>query len=140
VRNVSFSEPHASRGIACIERRTAAALVALSVFADAETGRVARSKVAEQLEAQGRLVTASREYTRLAQLQFDGGVAPYSTVLQAEQQLFPAELNYAFSRGSVFASVVNSYKAMGGGWVIEAEKLTEPAMQQTALPSPSVTP
>jgi multidrug efflux system outer membrane protein len=70
-------------------------------------------------------VTAAREYARLAQLQFEGGVAPYMTVLQAEQKLFPAELDEAQLRASLFASTVNVYKAMGGGWVAEAEKKTE---------------
>ena len=70
-------------------------------------------------------MTAAREYARLAQLQFEGGVAPYMTVLQAEQQLFPAELDEAQRRADLFASTVNVYKALGGGWVAEAEKKTE---------------
>jgi multidrug efflux system outer membrane protein len=37
-------------------------------------------------------------------------------VLQAEQQLFPVKLNYAQYRASLFSSLVNIYKAMGGGW------------------------
>jgi multidrug efflux system outer membrane protein len=76
------------------------------------------------LGAQGRLVAASREYSRLAQLQFQGGVAPYMTVLQAEQQLFPAELNEVLLRASLFTATVNVYKAMGGGWVLQAEQRT----------------
>ena len=95
-----------------------------SAFADVEDALVSRQKLAEQLAAQGRLVAASREYARLARLQFDGGVTPYVTVLQAEQQLFPAELNEAQLRASLFASTVNVYKAMGGGWIAEAEALT----------------
>jgi multidrug efflux system outer membrane protein len=42
-------------------------------------------------------------------------------VLQAQQQLFPAELKYAQSRASLFASLVNIYLAMGGGWTAETE-------------------
>jgi multidrug efflux system outer membrane protein len=95
-----------------------------SAFADADDALVSRQKLAEQLDAQGRLVRAAREYARLARLQFDGGVAPYMTVLQAEQALFPAELNEVQTRASLFASTVNVYKAMGGGWVTEAEALT----------------
>jgi multidrug efflux system outer membrane protein len=95
-----------------------------SAFADVDDALVSRQKLAEQLDAQGRLVAAAREYARLAQLQFDGGVAPYMTVLQAQQQLFPAELNEAQLRSSVFASTVNVYKATGGGWVGEAESRT----------------
>ena len=95
-----------------------------SAFADVDNALVGREKLVEQVQAQERLVAASREYARLARLQFDGGVTPYLTVLQAEQQLFPAELNLVQFRASLFASIVNMYKAMGGGWVAEAEALT----------------
>jgi multidrug efflux system outer membrane protein len=87
-----------------------------SAFSDAENALVARSKLLEQVQAQERLVKANSEYVRLSRLQYDGGYAPYSTVLQAEQQLFPSELNYAQYRAALFNSLVNIYKAMGGGW------------------------
>jgi multidrug efflux system outer membrane protein len=93
-----------------------------SAFADVENALVARAKLVEQLAAETRLVAASKEYARLARLQFDGGVAPYITVLQAEQQLFPAELNEVQLRASLFIATVNIYKAMGGGWVAAAEE------------------
>ncbi len=95
-----------------------------SAFSDVENTLVARRKLVEQIQAQERLVKASSEYVRLAQLQYNGGYSPYSTVLQAEQQLFPAELNYAQYRASLFTSLVNIYKAMGGGWQAASE-LTE---------------
>ena len=95
-----------------------------SAFADVENALIARTKIAEQLQAQGRLVNAAREYTRLARLQYKGGYVPYSTVLQAEEQLFPAELNYAQYNTSLYTSLINIYKAMGGGWVAEADKLS----------------
>ena len=69
-------------------------------------------------------MVALKDYARLARLQCDGGYAPYSTVLQAEQSLFPAELTLAAVRASVFTSAANIYKAMGGGWVDAADKLT----------------
>jgi multidrug efflux system outer membrane protein len=102
-----------------------------NAFADVENALIARRKLVEQIEAQGRLVHASSEYVRLAQLQYDGGYAPYSTVLQAQQQLFPAELNDAQSRASMFISLVNIYKAVGGGWVNEANRAT--AIQDQAV-------
>ena len=95
-----------------------------SAFADVENALVARGKLAEQLRAQERLVKASKEYARLAQLQYQGGYATYLTVLSAQQQLFPAELNHAQYLSSAFTSYVNLYKAMGGGWVTESEKNT----------------
>jgi outer membrane protein, multidrug efflux system len=101
-----------------------------NAFADAENTLVARSKLVEQLQAQERLVRANSEYVRLARLQYDGGYSPYSTVLQAEQQLFPSEINYAQSRGALFISLVNIYKAMGGGWQVAAQGTTGPAKNE----------
>jgi outer membrane protein, multidrug efflux system len=94
-----------------------------SAFADVETALVANAKLGEQSAAQERLVLALKDYSRLARLQYDGGFAPYSTVLQAEQQLFPAELTWATTRSQLYSSSVTIYQAMGGGWVNEADKL-----------------
>lgn len=94
-----------------------------SAFADVENALVIRRKVADQIQAQERLVKASREYERLARMQYDGGYAPYLTVLNAQQQLLPAELSLAQLRTSLFISYLNIYKAMGGEWISEAEKL-----------------
>ncbi len=93
-------------------------------FADVDNALVSHKKLVEQTAAQGRLVKASSEYARLAQLQYDGGYVPYSTVLQAQQQLFPAELNYAQYRATLFNSLINIYKAVGGGWISEADQMT----------------
>ena len=69
-------------------------------------------------------MAALSDYERLANLQYNGGYTSYTTVLQAEQSLFPAELNLASMRASVLGSSVNIYKAMGGGWVGAADKMT----------------
>ncbi|MDY0186631.1 MAG: efflux transporter outer membrane subunit [Syntrophus sp. (in: bacteria)] len=95
-----------------------------NAFSDVENALVARTKAIERLQTQKRLVDAAMEYTRLAQLQYDGGYVPYSTVLQAQEQLFPAELNYALYRTALLTSLVDIYKAMGGGWVTLADQMT----------------
>ncbi|WP_295458770.1 efflux transporter outer membrane subunit [uncultured Thiodictyon sp.] len=89
-------------------------------FADVSNALVAREKLNEEVLALQRLVKALGDYSRLAKLQYAGGYAPYSTVLQADQQLFPAELNLAATRASALSAVVSIYQAMGGGWVDEA--------------------
>ncbi|HQR65981.1 MAG TPA: efflux transporter outer membrane subunit [Thermoanaerobaculia bacterium] len=109
------------------EAGTKAALLAYeasiqSAFSDVENALASHRFLSEQVEAQRRLVKAGSEYERLARLQYDGGYAPYSTVLQAEQQLFPSELNYASYRAQLFGSLVDIYKAMGGGWVTLADE------------------
>ena len=95
-----------------------------NAFADVDNALIASQKLKEQQAAQERLVAALKDYARLAKLQYDGGYTAYSTVLQAEQTLFPAELNLAAVRASVFTSAGNIYRAMGGGWVTQADRLT----------------
>ncbi len=110
-----------------------------NAFADVDNALVANQKLHEQLDAQRKLVAALQQYTELARLQYDGGYAPYSTVLQAEQALFPAELNLVSIRAQLFGSAVNLYKAMGGGWVARADELTgstPPTPPAGALPPP----
>jgi len=110
-----------------------------NAFADVDNALIANQKLREQLDAQVKLVAALQQYNDLARLQYDGGYTSYSTVLQAEQALFPAELNLASIRAQLFGSAVNIYKAMGGGWVGQADQLTgsTPAAPSTnALPPP----
>jgi outer membrane protein, multidrug efflux system len=110
-----------------------------NAFADVDNALIANQKLREQLDAQVKLVAALQQYNELARLQYDGGYTSYSTVLQAEQALFPAELNLASIRAQLFASSVNIYKAMGGGWVSQADRITGSAPQPppaSALPPP----
>ncbi|MCU0964783.1 MAG: efflux transporter outer membrane subunit [Burkholderiaceae bacterium] len=110
-----------------------------NAFADVDNALIANQKLKEQLDAQIKLVAALQQYNDLARLQYVGGYTSYSTVLQAEQALFPAELNLASIRAQLFASAVNLYKAMGGGWVGQADRRTgsTPAAPPTsALPPP----
>jgi len=95
-----------------------------NAFGDVDNALVANAKLKDQIDAQKRLVAALSDYSRLARMQYNGGYTSYTTVLQAEQSLFPAQLNLASMRASMLASSVNIYKAMGGGWVVEADKLT----------------
>ena len=96
-----------------------------SAFADVENSLVSRQQLSEQIVAQEALVQALREYSRFANLQYNGGYAPYTDVLQAEQQLFPAELNLATARAALLTSVVRIYQATGGGWVDIAQKAAD---------------
>jgi len=95
-----------------------------NAFGDVDNALIANQKLQQQTDAQARLVAALQDYARLATLQFNGGYTSYTTVLQAEQSLFPAELTLANLRAQVFTSSVNIYKAMGGGWVDIADKAT----------------
>jgi multidrug efflux system outer membrane protein len=88
-----------------------------SAFADVDNALISQQELVKQLEAQERLVTALKSYTLLSQYLYEGGREPYSTVLQAEEDLFPAELNRAMERADLYVGIVSIYKAMGGGWI-----------------------
>jgi len=61
-------------------------------------------------------LTALRDRTRLAYMRFRGGVDTMLNALNADQDLFVAELNLAQSRRDELLSLVQLYKALGGGW------------------------
>jgi multidrug efflux system outer membrane protein len=64
-----------------------------------------------------------RNYARIARLRFDSGYTSYIEVLDAERSLFGAELFQAQTKGILFQALVNLYKAIGGGWVTEADRM-----------------
>jgi multidrug efflux system outer membrane protein len=56
------------------------------------------------------------ESVRLANLRYNGGVTNYLEVLDAQRSLFSEQLTLAQSRGNEFQSLVQRYRALGGGW------------------------
>ena len=95
-----------------------------TAFREVDDSLVDQKQTKEQLEAIGRRTMALREYARLAQIRFDNGYTGYLEVLDANRSLFDAELSYAQIKATLFRSFVNLYKALGGGWVKEADKMT----------------
>jgi outer membrane protein, multidrug efflux system len=94
-------------------------------FQEVSDSLIAHRKSREQLVLQGRQVETLRKYLDLARLRYDNGYTSYIEVLDAERNLFSAEVAYAQTQGVVYTSLVNLYKAMGGGWVNEAERLMQ---------------
>ncbi len=95
-----------------------------TAFREVDDSLVDQKYTKDQLEALGRRVAALTEYARLAQVRFDNGYTSYLEVLDSNRSLFAAELNYAQTKAILFRSFVNLYKAIGGGWVMEADKMT----------------
>ncbi len=61
-------------------------------------------------------VRARVESVELAKVRYTNGVASYLDVVQAEQNLFPAEIQLAQTIGSQFVALTQLYRALGGGW------------------------
>jgi multidrug efflux system outer membrane protein len=88
-------------------------LIALADVSDALT---ARERLAEVRVEQERAVEALAEALRVARIRYVGGLATYLEVLDAQQQLFPAELDLARTRRDELLAVVALYRSLGGGW------------------------
>jgi outer membrane protein, multidrug efflux system len=88
----------------------------LGALGDVSNALVARQKFVAAAVERVRAVKALRESVRLATVRFTGGLADYFEVLEAQQQLFPAELILARNELNQLVSVVQLYKALGGGW------------------------
>ena len=98
-----------------------------NAFRDVEDALVDQDRTRQQLQAQARQLEALRVYARTARLRYDNGYTSYLEVLDAEQSLFSAELGYVQTQGALFQALIDLYKAMGGGWVVKAGKMTPPA-------------
>ena len=91
---------------------------------------IGTQKSREELIARGLRVVALKDFARLSQQRFDEGVTSYLEVLIAQNELFSAELAHAQNQADSLTQLVNVYKAMGGGWVLEAEKIAPAVPRQ----------
>jgi len=107
-----------------------------TAFREVEDALIDQRKSREQLEIETQEVATLHNYARVARLRFDSGYTSYIEVLDAERNLFNAELSHAETKGILFQALVNLYKAMGGGWVVEADRMTtEKASKSYSPPS-----
>jgi multidrug efflux system outer membrane protein len=61
-------------------------------------------------------VTSLEKAVKLSTERYLTGKANYYEVLEAQQQLFPAQLNLARTQRDELLAVVTLYKSLGGGW------------------------
>ncbi|MEX2208811.1 MAG: efflux transporter outer membrane subunit [Myxococcota bacterium] len=91
----------------------ATALYALREVSDA---LVAREKLAQVREQQALAVDALNESVRISTIRYTDGKANYFEVLNAQQDLFPAETELARTERDQRVALVQLYRALGGGW------------------------
>ncbi len=83
---------------------------------EVSTDLVAIEKLAAEEAERTRAVGAARESVRLATRRYESGFSAYFEVLDALQQLLPAETALVVTRRDRLAAVVSFYRALGGGW------------------------
>ena len=57
-----------------------------------------------------------QESVRLSNMRYKGGTTTYLEVLDGQRSLYSAELTLAQARGNEYQSLVQLYRALGGGW------------------------
>src|SRR5262249_12985848 len=87
-----------------------------TAFREVSDALVEYRKVKEIRAQQEALVTTLQDRSRLAYLRYQGGVDTLLNALDADRDLFSAELNLTQTRRNELLSLVQLYKALGGGW------------------------
>jgi multidrug efflux system outer membrane protein len=87
-----------------------------TAFGDVSNALVQYRRVREIRAQQELLVSSLRDASRLAHLRYEGGVDTLLNALFADTSLFNAELNLAQTKRNELLSLVQLYKALGGGW------------------------
>jgi multidrug efflux system outer membrane protein len=95
-----------------------------NAFGEVSTALYDRIKLVDTVAELEKTVSAYEEAVKLANQRYIAGLASYFEVLEAEQQLYPAELSLAQSRRNQFLAVVQLYRALGGGWEAGREGTT----------------
>ncbi|SPF46161.1 Outer membrane protein OprM [Candidatus Sulfopaludibacter sp. SbA4] len=87
-----------------------------TAFREVSDALIAHQRTRESRLEQERLVADLADRKRLAYARYQGGVDTQLNALDADRDLFQAELTLAQTRYSELVSVVQLYKALGGGW------------------------
>jgi multidrug efflux system outer membrane protein len=103
------------------EARQEQALLAYQFTVQSAFGEVADALVGYRKSREARLrredlAATLSSYAEMSQIRYRGGVTSFLEVLDAERQLFDAELSLAGTQSQESVAFVQVYKALGGGW------------------------
>ncbi len=92
-----------------------------SAFREVADVLAERATLQERLDAQTRLVSATRGNYDLSQARFKAGLDSYLNVLDAQRSLFSTEQALISLQQSSLLTQINLYKTLGGGGLIPTE-------------------
>lgn len=104
--------------------------VVYSAFAEVENSLYNIETLREELIFRNNHVNASLNAQALSERRYNEGVTSYLEYLESQRQAFEAQLSFYKTKASLLNSYINLYKALGGGWISQAEK--EAAQQAEA--------
>jgi multidrug efflux system outer membrane protein len=85
-------------------------------FRDVSDALIGYQKLHQVRVAQETTVQDLRDSVSTSLVRYRGGITTYLEVLDGQRSLFNAEIVLAQARGSEYQSLVQLYKALGGGW------------------------
>jgi multidrug efflux system outer membrane protein len=88
-----------------------------TAFREVSDGLAARGTYTQQLAAQQNTVDDQQRRLDLANLRFTSGTDSYLNVLTAQTDLYSAQLTMVSTRLGQLTSLVDLYRALGGGWL-----------------------
>jgi multidrug efflux system outer membrane protein len=91
----------------------------LQAFAEVSNALIDQQKLMDVHAEREQTVKALQTSVRLSLQRYNDGIANYFEVLEAEQQLFPAELDLARTQRDQLVAVVTLYRVLGGGWQLD---------------------
>jgi NodT family efflux transporter outer membrane factor (OMF) lipoprotein len=118
----------------------------LSAAQDAENGIVTFLRAQERTRFQAQAVDDADRAVKIALTQYKGGTIDFTRVTQVEQTLVQEQDILAQAQGEIAAGLIQTYKALGGGWQLrltdcQAPPLWDrPPVMQGAEPVPTPTP
>jgi multidrug efflux system outer membrane protein len=98
-----------------------------TAFQEVSDALIARQQDADLQAAQEAQVDAQRRANTIALARYRVGYASYFNVIDADRDLFTAELSLSAARLGTLLSVVQLYRALGGGWQVEQPAAAAPS-------------
>lgn len=87
-----------------------------TAFREVSDSLVQHQKVKDVRARQEELVATLQDRSRLSYMRYNGGVDTLLNALDADRDLFDAELGLAQTRRNELLTLVQLYRALGGGW------------------------
>jgi multidrug efflux system outer membrane protein len=87
-----------------------------NAFREVDDALIAHQKNREEIFQQESQAAAYREAVRLSSLRYYSGIGSQFEVLDAQRQLFSAEIAATQTRHDQLLALIQVYKALGGGW------------------------
>lgn len=88
-------------------------------FTEVSNAVIIAKQTAQTVQKRKELRDAALKYVTLANKQYIGGTINYIDVLDAQRRYFDAQVNLSNAMKDQYISMIDLYKALGGGWKVD---------------------